>query len=113
MDYAIPYAIWRFFYRIAEFFRDWYVVSAYTYSHALMRVMRRMDRVLAFKITLQNLFTPLYGDRSLAGRVMAFPFRLLRLLIGGIIYLALLLSATLLYLIWVSFPIVLIYEIFS
>ena len=112
MDYAIPYVIWRFFYRIKEFLRDWYVVSSYAYVRAILGYMRHMDRTLAFKITLRNIFKPLYGDYSFAGHLIAFPFRIVRLFVSGLVYLIFLCGAVTLYLCWILLPVVLLVRIF-
>ena len=112
MDFAFSYIISRFFYRIAEFLRHWYVVGTYTYTDFVMGVLRRMDRTLAWRITLKYLFKPLYGDYSALGYVIGFTFRVFRLFVGGAAYLAVFVAALFIYVLWLSFPVYLAVKLF-
>lgn len=112
MDFAFSYIFSRFFYRIAEFLRHWYVVGTYKYTDLVMGILRRMDRTLAWRITLKYLFKPLYGDYSALGYVMGFVFRLFRLFVGSVIYFAVFIVALLAYLLWLSLPLYLIAKLF-
>lgn len=112
MDFALPYLIGRFFYRIGEFLRHWYVKSAFMYTDFVFSALRRMDRTLAWRITLRHVFKPLYGDYSLIGYVVGFVFRIFRLVFGGIIYLIVFAVAIAAYLVWLLIPPLLILSIF-
>ena len=112
MDFAFPYIISRFFYRIVEFLRHWYVTGTYKYADFVMAALRRMDRTLAWRITLKYLFKPLYGDYSALGYVMGFVFRLFRLFVGAIIYLVVFVVALFVYFLWLSLPAYLIVKLF-
>lgn len=112
MDFALPYLVVRFFYRITEFVRHWYVVGTYAYFDFVLGTLRRMDQTLAWRITLTYLFRPLYGDYSFIGRTIGFIFRIFRLIFGGIIYLVAFALAALVYVLWVAFPPYLLYRIF-
>ncbi len=101
MNFAVPYIIGRFFYRMGEFLRHWYVKSARMYTDYVFGLLRRMDRTLAWRITLKYLFRPLYGDYSFIGRVLGFIFRLFRLIVGGVIYLFVFAVAIFAYLVWI------------
>ena len=112
MDFAFSYIISRFFYRIAEFLRHWYVVGTYRYADFVMGVLRRMDRTLAWRITLNYLFKPLYGDYSALGYVMGFVFRLFRLFVGGVVYIIAFVAALFVYVLWLLFPAYLVAKLF-
>ena len=99
-------------YRILEFFRHWYLNGFLTASHLSLNVLERLDRIFAFKITLKNLFQPLYQDYSVIGYIWGFVFRSLRLIAGSIVYGALVLISVVLYLIWAVIPLYVIYNIF-
>jgi len=107
----IPYLFTRFIYRILEFFKHWYFNSFKIYSHFFISFLERLDRTFAFKITLRNIFQPLYSDRSFIGYVLGFIFRALRIIIGGIIYLIIILLALLIYISWLLVPPYIIYKI--
>ena len=107
----IPYLFIRLLYRLIEFLRHWYLDSFKIYSHFIISLLEKFDRRFAFKITLRNLFQPLYQDRSLIGYTLGFSFRTSRLIIGGIIYIMMLSAAMFFYLAWLAVPIYIIFKI--
>ena len=110
MTLAPLYLIQRFFYRIFEFLRHWYVGGFLAAVHQTLNVLERLDRVLALKITLRYIFKPLYQDYSPLGYFLGFIFRGGRLLIGGLVYLVVILIATVLYIGWAAVPIFIVYQ---
>lgn len=105
------YLIGGFFYRILEFFEHWYVRSFRIYSHSAISILEKLDRTLAWKITLVNLSQPLYQDRSAIGYILGFIFRLLRLLIGAVVYSLVIAVIVIIYAIWLAIPVYLAYQI--
>lgn len=108
---AAIYLFNRFFYRIFEFLEHWYIGSFKVYSHFFISFLEKLDRIFAFKITLRNILQPLYSDRSFIGYVLGFFFRGWRLIIGGILYLIIIVLAIFIYLAWLLVPIYIIYKI--
>jgi len=108
---AVIYLFNRFFYRIFEFLEHWYIGSFKVYSHFFISFLEKLDRTFAFKITLRNLFQPLYSDRSFIGYILGFFFRSGRLFISGILYLIIIVLAIFIYLAWLLVPIYIIYKI--
>lgn len=100
-------------YRILEFFRHWYLDGFWRAGGWTLSVLERLDRIFAVRINFNNLFKPLYQDYSLIGYLWGFLFRSARVLVGGIIYLAIALAAAGLYLIWAAAPVYIIFKIFS
>lgn len=111
-EISLVYLLNRAGYRVAEFFRHWYWSSFFIASGWMVRLLERLDRFFALRITFKYLFRPLYQDYSLIGYVWGFIFRSLRVLTGGIIYAALILLFLALYLIWLAAPFFIIYKIF-
>ncbi|MEE8131479.1 MAG: hypothetical protein V3T98_00260 [Candidatus Paceibacterota bacterium] len=111
MATAFIYLFNRFVYRITEFFRHWYIKSFFIYSHFVVSQLEKLDRILAFKITLRYLFRPLYQDYSFLGYVLGFIFRVARLIFGGIIYAVVFVIAVAIYLIWLLVPVYVVYKI--
>ena len=107
----IAYLINRFIFRVKEFFRHWYIKSFFIYIHFIISQLEKMDRFLAFKITLRHLFQPLYQDRSIIGYILGFFFRSGRLIIGGFLYSIIFVIAVLIYIIWLGIPFFIIYEL--
>ncbi|MCL5004806.1 MAG: hypothetical protein M1170_02600 [Patescibacteria group bacterium] len=97
--------------RIKKFFRHWYVNGFFVYSHFIVSFLEKLDRFFALKITWRYLFQPLYQERNIIGYILGFVFRLGRLLVGGAVYLAIIAGAAGLYLIWLAFPVYVIFKI--
>lgn len=110
MNFALGYLFYRFFYRVLEFLRHWYVKSVRMYSNFVFNKLADIDYYLAWKITLKKLFEPLYGDYSTIGYILGFIFRLGRLAVGGIVYIVLFVIAVALYVIWLLIPLYFIYR---
>jgi hypothetical protein len=109
----IPYLFIRFFYRLKEFLRHWYFDSFRLYSNFVISLLEKLDRRLAFKVTLQHLFQPLYQDQTTIGFILGFFFRSARLIVGGFIYLIMAFIAVLVYLAWLAVPLYLIFQIIA
>ncbi|MEK7630004.1 MAG: hypothetical protein AAB432_01295 [Patescibacteria group bacterium] len=113
MNFALVYLVQQFFYRIFDFFYHWYIKSGRFYSNIVLNRLEKLDYYFAWRITLKNLFQPLYKDYSIIGYVLGFFFRLLRLLITSVIYAFIFIFAAGLYLLWLAAPIYLIAKTFS
>ena len=108
---ALTYLGYRLWYRIVTFLEHWYVRSMRRYWHWFINWLERIDYYLAWRITLKNIFKPLYGDYSIIGRTLGFIFRSLRVLFASAIYAVLFAAALALYLIWILIPIAVAYKI--
>ncbi len=108
MNVALVYLVERFFWRIGDFFHHWYVHGSRKFAHYFVSFLERVDRTLAFKITLRYFFQPLYKDYSVVGRILGIFFRSGRLLIGLFVYVVLGLLFLAIYIVWVALPVVLV-----
>ncbi len=109
---ALVYLIRRFFFRVVEFLRHWYVKSFRIYSNFILDELQKMDRTLAWRVNVRYLFQPLYKDYSIIGYVLGFIFRIGRLLGISIIYLVVFLFVIVAYVIWLMIPIAIVLRIF-
>ncbi len=103
-DFALGYLLHRFFYRIFDFFRQWYAGGSRMIAHAFISTLENMDRSLAVKITLQHFFEPLYKDYSVIGRILGIFFRFIRIVLGGVVYAAIAVLFAGAYVIWIVTP---------
>lgn len=111
---ALPlYLLNRAVFRIKELLRHWYVNGFFIYSHYIISLLEKIDRVLAFKITLRYILHPLYGDRTILGYILGFIFRSGRIIIGGIIYAAIIALAVAVFILWLAIPVFIVYKIIS
>lgn len=113
MNFALIYLGQRLIYRIFEFLRHWYIKSIKMYFNFILNKLESLDRHFAFVITVKHIFQPLYKDYSIIGYVLGFLFRLLRLIIGAIVYTAIFIIAVFLYLVWLIAPIYILYQIIA
>jgi hypothetical protein len=103
-DFALGYLFYRFFYRIFDFFRHWYVGGSRMIAHAFISTLEHIDQSFAVKITIEHFFEPLYKDYSAIGRILGFIFRSARVVIGVVIYAAIAAWFAGVYLIWIAIP---------
>ncbi len=104
------YLLDSFIFRIYEFFKHWYYNSFRLYAHFVISLLETLDRTLAWKVTLANLFEPLYQERNIIGYLLGFIFRGLRLLIGTLLYVIVIVIAAILYFIWLAIPLYIVYN---
>lgn len=105
---VFAYLAQKFSWRIVDFLRHWYVRSAKLYSNYVLDKLHDFDKVLAWKITLKNLFTPLYKDYTLLGYVLGFFLRTARLIVASAFYAVAFAVALALYVAWLLIPPVLV-----
>jgi hypothetical protein len=113
INLAPLYLFQRFFYRIGQFFWHWYGKSLKIYSHFVINLFEELDQFFAWRITLKYLTQPLFKDYSIIGRILGPLFRMNRLILGGLIYLSILIIALALYLLWLLFPFYAFYRFFG
>jgi hypothetical protein len=111
MDFAPAYLLQRFFYRIGEFFRNWYVDGSRAIGNRFMLALAVADQSFAIKVTLRHFFEPLYKDYSAVGRVMGVIFRAGRILLGAAIYIAITLAFAAVFIIWLAIPVAILWYI--
>jgi len=97
---------------IERFLSHWYILVFYSYWNNVARFMAILDRYFSFKVTLLNLFNPLYQDYTFLGYMLGIFFRVIRLMVGGVVYVVVLSIVFALYLVWVSIPLILVIKVF-
>ena len=90
---VLSYIFKEIFHQGVCFLERWYLRRSAWFWAKVVDLLQLLDKRLAVLINFRMLFQPLYGDYSLAGRVLGPVFRLWRIVFGGILYLALLLLA--------------------
>ena len=110
MNISVFYLVHRFFYRFFKFIYNWYIATFFAFSEYFTNFLESLDKTWALKITARNFFRPLYQDRTILGYILGIFFRFWRLLIGGAIYLVIILIGIAIYLIWAAVPLYIIYK---
>jgi hypothetical protein len=112
-DISLVYLLNHLARRVGNFLRHWYVDGFLQAVDWTLHIFERLDRSFALRITAKNWLQPLYQDYTIIGYIWGFIFRTIRIIIGLIVYAVILLIAVLLFLIWASFPILTVYQIFN
>lgn len=105
MRWAPGYLAYRFFYRIYDFFHNWYVRGTRNILRAGFRFIAQMERTFALKETALHFFEPLYRDYSVVGRIVGPFFRAGRIVIALLYYTAVIAVTIAAVLIWISIPV--------
>lgn len=93
------------------FFEGWYKDGTSFFIAFFFSVIKRIDRVLALKITIRYFFTPLYNDRTFLGYILGVVLRSGRILVAVPIYLFVTIGMLSLTLVWMLVPIFFVYKI--
>ena len=89
---------------------NWYAGGLLAVWHHTVNILESLDQYWAFRITLKNLFQPLYQDQTILGRILGFIFRSFRLLISGILYVIIILLSFTVYVCWAAIPVYILYR---
>lgn len=102
MSFSLVYLVQRFFYRIYEFLRHWYIGGLSAVFHQTLSLLELLDRKFALKITVRYLFRPLYQDYTILGYILGFIFRSIRVIAASFLYFLIILLASAVYLVWAA-----------
>ncbi|MDZ7586993.1 MAG: AAA family ATPase, partial [Patescibacteria group bacterium] len=86
----------------------WYRDSLLWFKRFFKNLLIFLDNKLAVSLMLKMLFVPLFHDASLLGRVLSFIFRVVRVIVGGLIIILTIMSMIFWWLVWLTLPIILI-----
>jgi len=88
------------------------------YSKGLLKVfdgglafISDMEQTLGFSIWVKNLFTPIFGQRDLAGRLISFFLRLFEIIFRGIALIIIIILVIIVLIIWLVLPIFIISQL--
>lgn len=104
MSFSLLYLTSRFFFRLSDFFHHWYIHGSRNLAHGFVSLLERIDRVIAFRVTLRHFGEPLYKDYTFMGRIFGVIFRTIRLGLGALVYTALGICFGVVYLLWITLP---------
>jgi ATP-dependent Clp protease ATP-binding subunit ClpC len=90
------------------FIKFWFLGGFIFWGRVLRNTLLMLEEDLAVGLMLRLLFTPLYHDASIFGRIISFFFRLGRIILGIFAYLLAVILIGLLALIWFLAPVILI-----
>ena len=90
------------------------------YTRGMVRMAAYCGRTVAntyvnfgIGIWIKNLFTPMFGQRDITGRLISFFMRLMAILYYSVVLLCLSVVMLLLFLVWLALPVFVGYEFFN
>jgi len=82
----------------------WYLEGVRGFTRTFWRTIVYLDQVTATSVMIRYFFVPLFGDYSILGRVLAFPFRLVRTVAGVLIVFSGVVGVLGFFSFWFAFP---------
>jgi len=89
---------------IINFFYIWYVKGSESFWNKEISFIKGVESDIGVLINLRLLFQPIFGDDSYMGRVIGPIFRMGRVFVGSVIVLVSIITAIIIYLIWIITP---------
>lgn len=90
----------------------WYSRGAKKFFIFFWQKIVSMQSGLGVSVWLTNIFTPMYGQADLAGRIISFFIRLFQVVIRFIILIIGSLVLTITFVIWLLLPVIVAYQIY-
>jgi len=91
----------------------WYSKGLAKVGLVCLREIKNQAEVLGIAIWVKNLFTPMFGQYDLEGRIISFFARLIQIIVRSILLLFWVILVLILFLAWILLPILVIYEIIA
>lgn len=108
---SVVYILNRYLFRIYYFLYHWYVRGFRKIANWAINFLEKLDYSFALRINLKNIFQPLFQDYSIAGHVLGFISRGIRIVVASIVYAVFMVFSLALYLVWAAIPVFAIYKI--
>ena len=108
---SIVYILNRYLFRIYYFLYHWYVRGFRKIANWAINFLEKLDYSFALRINLKNIFQPLFQDYSIAGHVLGFISRGIRIIVASIVYAVFMVFSLMLYLTWATIPVFAIYKV--
>ncbi|MBU4369246.1 hypothetical protein KKG58_00605 [Patescibacteria group bacterium] len=89
----------------------WYTIGAKKRFLGLINGVSSLFRNLALKLMFTHLFKPMFGERSISGRIISFFMRLIILIWRSFLFLLGTISFFVLFALWMILPIISLWQI--
>ncbi len=104
---------------IGQSIKDVVFFPIWWYSFGLAQILKKNKKFLANRekglalfVWIVNIFTPMYGQYDIQGRIISFFMRLVQIIFRGLIMIFWLIITFLCVIIWLGLPFLIIYQIF-
>ncbi|NUM25309.1 MAG: hypothetical protein HUU49_01640 [Candidatus Buchananbacteria bacterium] len=90
----------------------WYSKGLLKATKASINAIINQERSLGLGIWVKNIFTPMFGQYDIEGRIISFFARLIQIIVRSIILFVWAVVVLLFYLFWLILPVIVVYEIY-
>ena len=90
----------------------WYSKGLLKTTKACFNAVVNQERSLGLTIWMKNIFTPMFGQYDIEGRIISFFARLVQIIVRGIVLIIWTILVFIFYIIWFILPIFVIYQIY-
>lgn len=112
MDFAISFIIYRAMVRVGLFFKHWYISGFRQFISFFHQVVSGMEQMFAVRSMILFITQPIYGDYTVIGHIIGPIFRVIRIVVGVLIYIMFTLAWATVFFMWLAIPPVLIISTF-
>lgn len=98
------YLVGKLFRSISDVIVHWYAHGFRFFVKTTISFLRSLDRSFSVRVSLENIFNPLYQDRSPIGYALGFILRSFKVITGSAVYAVVIAFAAALYIIWAMIP---------
>lgn len=89
----------------------WYSKGLVKAGLFCLQAIKNQEERLGLSIWIKNIFTPMFGQHDIEGRIISFFARILQIIVRTIILLIWIILVLILFLIWIILPLFIIYQI--
>ncbi len=100
----------KYLYLPIHLLKFWFLESPKVILRSWKNIILYLEEDLAVGLMFKLLFTPLFHDSSIVGRLLSFSFRLIRICIGLVAFLGVSVLAAVLLVVWLALPLAAIIE---
>lgn len=111
--FLFPKIVWHIFSDILYFPIWWYSFGLYAAWMRYIASVQSMNRSLGFTIWLKNIFTPMFQQRDISGRIISFFMRSLQIVFRGLFMIVFVCLWFIVFLVYPILPIIIVWQIYK
>ena len=90
----------------------WFTKGLFKTARGSLNSIINQERQLGLSIWMRNIFTPMFGQYDIEGRIISFFARLIQIIVRSTILLVWTVLVILFFIVWLVLPFIVLYEIY-
>ena len=90
----------------------WYSKGLIKATKGSLNAVINQERSLGLTIWVKNIFTPMFGQYDIEGRIISFFARLIQIIARGLILIIWSILVLIFYIVWLILPVLVVYQIY-